>query len=246
MGREIKRVALDFDYPINQMIWKGYHNPYLGLECTSCNGSGHSPEYKKLSDDWYGFERPSEKWSNKIDQSEVEALIEGGRLIEFTHGWVSGYGWVKKDPEYIPTYQEVNDWSEKGLGHDSINQRICVKARLKSRGMTDHTCDVCHGEGELWPDDKYKTLCENFEPVDPPSGEGYQLWSTTTEGTPMSPVFDEPEKLAKWLFDNDASSFGHETSSYDQWLVFVKDQRWVPSAIYRSGEITSGVNAKSF
>lgn len=31
MGREMKRVPLDFDYPINQ-IWKGYWNPYDSME----------------------------------------------------------------------------------------------------------------------------------------------------------------------------------------------------------------------
>lgn len=94
MGREIKRVALDFDYPINGMIWKGYHNPYSGMECKRCGGSGNSPEYKKMSDDWYGFEDRSKRWCHDINDIEVKALVDGGRLHDFTHDWVKGPGWA--------------------------------------------------------------------------------------------------------------------------------------------------------
>ena len=243
MGREIKRVALDFDYPINQMIWKGYHNPYSGMDCKCCGGSGSSPEYKKLSDDWYGFERPEKRWCHNINQNEVDALVKDGRLYDFTHNFVKGTGWVKKSPEYIPTCEEVNEWSKVGFGHDSINQWICVRSRLESMGITENECKVCGGEGSLWADDKYQKLCEEFEYIEPPIGEGYQLWCTTSEGTPMSPVFDEPEKLAKWLFDNEASSFGSSTSSYETWLKFIKGSGWAMSAVMTSKGIESGVDA---
>ena len=243
MGREIKRVALDFNYPINQMIWKGYHNPYSGMECKCCGGSGSSPEYRKLSDDWYGFENSSKRWCNNINETEIAALIEGGRLMDFTHDWAKGLGWTIKSPEYIPTVKEVNEWSKKGLGHDSINQWICVESRLAQQGVTEFDCKTCDGKGSLWADDKYSKLCEEFEPVEPPKGDGYQLWSTTTEGTPMSPVFDTPDKLATWLFDNEASSFGSSTSSYESWLKFINGPAWAPSAIITSNCIQSGVDA---
>src|SRR6056297_1275866 len=84
MGREIKRVALDFDYPINKMIWKGYHNPYRGLKCEACDGSGWGPQAKRIYDDWYGFERPESRWCNSITQDEVQALLDAGRLMDFT------------------------------------------------------------------------------------------------------------------------------------------------------------------
>jgi len=46
MGRELKRVALDFDWPLNK-IWKGYVNPYY-KECESCKGSGNTLAYQRL------------------------------------------------------------------------------------------------------------------------------------------------------------------------------------------------------
>lgn len=45
-----------------------------------------------------------------------------------------------------------------------------------------------------------------------------QIYENTTEGTPISPVFDNAKDLAHWLSDNRASSFGKRTATYEQWL----------------------------
>jgi hypothetical protein len=34
---------------------------------------------------------------------------------------------------------------------------------------------------------------------DPPTGKGYQMWETVTEGSPVTPVFTNAEDLAHWL-----------------------------------------------
>lgn len=46
----------------------------------------------------------------------------------------------------------------------------------------------------------------------------YQLYETTSEGSPISPVMDSPESLARWLTDNNASAFANMGATYDQWL----------------------------
>ncbi len=46
----------------------------------------------------------------------------------------------------------------------------------------------------------------------------YQMYENTTEGTPLSPVMDSPESLAKWLVDNEANAGGGEKASYKGWL----------------------------
>ena len=127
MGREVKRVPLDFDWPLRQ-VWKGYLNPYYKhfRKCPFCDGSGYNPETKQLSDDWYAFGSYYARWCDKITQDEVDALVEKGRLYDFTHEIVRGHGWVKKDPPYHPTAREVNTWARNGRGHDAINQWICV------------------------------------------------------------------------------------------------------------------------
>lgn len=55
MGRELKRVALDFEWPIDK-VWMGFLNPHYvhNHDCPVCNGSGSSPEARHLKDKWYG------------------------------------------------------------------------------------------------------------------------------------------------------------------------------------------------
>lgn len=49
-----------------------------------------------------------------------------------------------------------------------------------------------------------------------------QMYENTSEGTPISPVMETPEELAKWLADNNASAFGGMTATYEQWLATIK------------------------
>lgn len=108
MGRELKRVPLDFDWPLRK-IWYGYLHTLCGSNCDDCK-------------------------------------------------------------HY---------------------------ARLKGLKFTDYGC----------PD---------FE-LNPPKGDGYQLWETTTEGSPISPVFKTVEALAKYC-ETECTIFGSEKLSYDNWL----------------------------
>ncbi len=40
--------------------------------------------------------------------------------------------------------------------------------------------------------------CTTCQRIEPPQGEGYQLWETTTEGSPISPVFATLDVLCAW------------------------------------------------
>jgi hypothetical protein len=51
-----------------------------------------------------------------------------------------------------------------------------------------------------------------------------QMYETTTEGTPISPVMATPEELARWLADNNASAFGGMGAPYESWLGTIKAQ----------------------
>lgn len=70
----------------------------------------------------------------------------------------------------------------------------------------------------------------------------YQIYETTTEGTPISPVMASPEELAHWLADNKASAFGHFTATYEGWLCTIK-RGSAPSMIMSEGCLKSGVEA---
>ena len=89
-------------------------------------------------------------WQHHLNQDDVDALVEAGRLIELTHTWDKEHGWVQKTPPFVPTAEEVNIWSISigNLGHDAINQYVVLKAECKRRGIED-TCPHCKGEGSV-------------------------------------------------------------------------------------------------
>lgn len=68
-----------------------------------------------------------------------------------------------------------------------------------------------------------------------------QMYETTSEGTPISPVIEDPKELARWLVDNEASAFGQSTASYDSWLSTI-ERGFAFSAVFDTAKgIISGV-----
>lgn len=245
MSRELKRVAVEFDWPLKK-VWSGYVNPYIGRmwDCDACGGTGLIYIARVWSDMFLGVRSPNafrpekmgskpfvstdpfivkiirrkveanpdslmasyytfdietairheairmcqiwnNSWGHHLDQDDVQALFEGGRLTDFG--------------ETCPRAEDVNRWSLVGMGHDAINEHICLKARMRRMGVEDYYCPLCKGEGDYWPDLADKEKYEKWEPVDPPAGEGWQLWETVSEGAPVSPVFEQASQLVDWL-----------------------------------------------
>ena len=56
----------------------------------------------------------------------------------------------------------------------------------------------------------------------PEEATHFQMYETTTEGTPISPVLSSPEAVARWCADNGASAFGGMTQSYEAWLSIAR------------------------
>lgn len=122
MGRELKRVPLDFDYPIGK-VWYGY--------------------YLKLS----------------FCHSEYSAGCEACKKFARIMG--------------IPTSEDDN-------------------------------CPDLHKHFHITPS------------IEPPTGEGYQLWETTSEGSPASPVFATLDELCEWCEPN-ATTFASCTATAEKW-----------------------------
>jgi hypothetical protein len=177
------------------------------MKCRLCDGTGLNEPTKKLADGWYGDDYQG-GWCHHLDQTDVQALIDEGRLWDFTRV-ITKDGWKDKDPPYVPTAKEVNEWSHKGIGHDALNRWICIKARAERHGFYGK-CEYCD--------------------VEPPTGDGWQMWETVSEGSPISPVCDSPESLAKWLADNGASAGGARKATYEQWLGMI-GEGWAPSML---------------
>lgn len=71
-----------------------------------------------------------------------------------------------------------------------------------------------------------------FEPT---SGDGYQLWETTTEGSPISPVFGSLGELCAWSEANAAVFAGTKLSAED-WEKYLTN----PDAQISIGNIILG------
>jgi hypothetical protein len=131
----------------------------------------------------------------------------------------------------VPSAIEVNRWSVGNIwGHDSINAFICIKAKCERLGI-DPTCDRCKGEGTFWQSEQLKTLYENWVKIEPPTGEGWQVWETVSEGSPISPVFNSAESLVSWLEFEGYSRLAAEN--------FVKSG-WVSSGVFVNSKSKSG------
>lgn len=250
MGREIRRVPLDFDWPLDK-VWEGFLSPdrFDEEKCPDCK-NGYSLQAQNLYDLWYGklpFDPASTgstpwradspavrafaernvgnapdfygtgeaaivreaqrladlfngSWSHHLSQDDVDALVAGNRLYDFTHKVVPGSGWQKKEPPVTPTAEQVNEWSLRGFGHDAINASVVIRARCEREGVDD-TCPTCKGHSSIEKYEGQRAEAEAWEPSGPPKGEGWQVWETVSEGSPVSPVFATADELATWMSD---------------------------------------------
>ena len=93
-----------------------------------------------------------------------------------------------------------------------------------------------------WNGDQPKT-CEYMPDWPESERTHYMMYEDTSEGTPISPAFETPEELARWLTDTGASAFGNSTADYESWLCVAKGE-WAPSAVYMPETgLVSGVQA---
>jgi len=86
----------------------------------------------------------------------------------------------------------------------------------KLHGKEKVYCFLCGGDGEYYCSEEIKSLAEKWEGFDPPAGEGWQLWETTSEGSPQSPVFATLDDLCAWAEEN-ATTFAACKATKEQW-----------------------------
>ena len=248
MGRILKRVPLDFKWALNQKWkgYLNPYCSYRCEACDGGGYNEGTKkihdEWYNFENAVYKQNpyRPNARYNatahnNNITESEVEALVRAGRLSDLMDSkyhfnneknvWEKldrsvphkDRKWVECEQPTFPTPEEVNRWNMTGMGHDSINASICVRTRAKELGVYG-MCECCDGEGEIWFGDEIKELSEHWERVDPPVGEGYQMWENTSEGSPQSPVFETLDELCEWCSEN-ASIFGtNQFVSKEEWM----------------------------
>jgi hypothetical protein len=90
-------------------------------------------------------------------------------------------------------------------------------------------------------DGKFKPLFEAEMPQwSANEATHYQMYETTSPGTPISPVMTSAEDLAHWLVERKASAFAGQTASYEAWLRVCKGESAFTFAL-DNGECVSGV-----
>lgn len=176
-------------------------------------------------------------WCHHLIQADVDALLEADRLWNFTRVARDGgqalvvairmafhhtNSWLPEHNGYRPTAAEVNAWSRgRGIGHDSSNASICVKARCGREGVP-YMCARCAGSGRIWPSEEIKRRYDEWEGEGPPTGDGYQLWENCSEGSPVSPVFETMDALCAWAEDH-ATTFASYKATKAEWRAMLDD-----------------------
>lgn len=201
MGRELRRVPLDFDWPLNK-VWDGYLSPgWRSCPSDDCeNGSTIAGRWLEclthlilMAGDSSVDNRPLHPWLEQVALAPTKK--PGPQMQALTAGLAGRAG--------------------SPLGHDAIDRWKASKAIAVAAGLAEDwgICKVCGGHA-IHPDDLEAS--EAWEGTEPPTGDGFQLWETTSEGSPVSPVFDSLDALCAWAATN-ATTFASARASAAQW-----------------------------
>jgi hypothetical protein len=231
MGREVKRVPVDFDHPINE-IWTGYLMPdELRLpSCADCDGRGTT-----VAAEWVG--------------SIADLLLMLDEDLNAQQRGRPIHPWLAEVP-HRPDGRPSADIAEFGtglagreasfMGHDAIDRWRATAALIKAAGLPETwgQCATCSGHGEVGTDEQ-RAAHEAWSSTEPPTGDGWQLWETVSEGSPISPPMPTAEALAEWMGVNDCTVNG--PMHYPAALRFVK-AGWAPSFVGSPAGIQSGTD----
>jgi hypothetical protein len=113
------------------------------------------------------------------------------------------------------------DWPLKKIWQGYVNPYYVECSPCDGRGSNSEGgyCKYCNGDGvPIAFQEKYNEWLDE----EPPEGDGFQLWETTSEGSPISPVFDSLEKLCEWA-ERNATTFGSSTATKEDWKQMLSD-----------------------
>jgi hypothetical protein len=205
MGREVRRVPLDFDWPINE-TWEGFLNPhYKGhcFECPDCQGSGYSEFAKELKDLWYGnlpFKpedngrtpyEPSHQLIQALAKRNIDHCIESINKapnprdrFDFSgekarESFRRDYGFdISTDPEYATQLEArrlANLYNDKWCYHLSDED---VQALLDDDDLFDFTRRKLR---EVTEDDIRTHAYYLWIEAGCPEGDGVEFWEKSVE-----------------------------------------------------------------
>lgn len=191
----IKRVPLDFDWPVGY-LWHGYVNPWPGpVECEECCGTGLNEASLRL---YKNFKR----WATRLSENEIALALKAGI--------------TKRDLSYV----RRRLWDEV----DQPLLQFCLTEIRAKNNKVWGFCLVCQGEQvvrnpnpavrQLYSD---VNLYDEWRPIEPPKGDGWQLWQVQDDAGsfPASSVFKSETQLAKWC----STYFKSDYASWLRWIT---------------------------
>lgn len=106
-------------------------------------------------------------------------------------------------------------------GHDAIDRWSATSKIAEAAGVPEGwgTCTTCNGEGTVATAEQ-RAAYDTWVGTAPPTGEGYQLWQTVSEGGPVSPVFATPDELATWI-RSEAHELDGRNTPHDQLVAWI-------------------------
>jgi hypothetical protein len=250
MGRTLKRVPLDFDWPLKK-LWKGYINPYGGKE-NACNQCKQGQTHSGWALDHLchliciasenSLERPQ---GFDADEQPLPMIRDGGRY--FPHPWLVKAGVEDPGDEFHELAIAIINNKSKGrrcsgrlgpIGHDCLDRHLIYKSLVQAAGKKLRkgwgVCRACKGHGiKSGVLKKYN----GWKDYEPPKGEGYQLWETTSEGSPISPVFKTIEELCDYAATK-CSVFGDSYASPLEWRKMLDE-----GFVYKEETMPDGTKA---
>lgn len=113
-------------------------------------------------------------------------------------GYLQDGKWIKE--HFGGKYPYLNELKDDDAGVC----RICEKHR---------ECDDCADYCIV-----YRHRNEWYR--EPPEGIGFQCWETTSEGSPISPVFASMEELCEWLAKNE-TIFAFRKADAAEWMSYL-------------------------
>lgn len=124
------------------------------------------------------------------------------KRVPLDFDWPQGKIW----PGYMVSFETLILEYNKDLSFEERSKLEVTFGRIMG-------CEIRGNEDFQYP--KYHFL-------EPPTGDGYQLWETTTEGSPDSPVFATLDELCAWCAEN-ATTFADHRATAQEWKKMLSE-----------------------
>jgi len=227
MGRELKRVSLDFNWPLNK-VWDGYLNPHH-KPCPNPDCQNGSTSARAIA-------------AAVIDlillAGADAATPEAARTRRiWPHPYLREIGcqsFTSVSPDAAELSTALAGRAPSLFGHDCCDSGAALRKLIKAAGLPKQwgICPTCKGHAI---DPAVRRKYERWKQKEPPTGEGYQLWETVTEGSPISPVLATADAMISWLVK--------EGYSFEAASQFVNEDGWAPSMVITGGKVYNDIES---